>query len=189
MKNQYGTSSLFDRVKFDIDSAQAASDQWGFNCGPGALCAVTGRTPEELRPFLGDFETKGYMSPSMMATYLRDEGISFRRVFESAANCTRDTLQTPIYPKFGLVRIQWDGQWCNTGVPIVARYRKTHWIAYASEEYTSSRAMVFDINAIRVCGWIMFEEWSQSLAPWLISQCVKGGSGKWWPTHCWEITS
>ena len=32
-------------MRFGLEEAQAASDEWGFNCGPGALCAVLGKTP------------------------------------------------------------------------------------------------------------------------------------------------
>ncbi|MFO0940125.1 MAG: hypothetical protein U0930_05095 [Pirellulales bacterium] len=177
--------SLF-RIRFDIDSAGKASDEWGFNCGPGALCAVLGKTPDELRPHLLDFESKRYASPSMMANILRGMGIQFRRVWEAKADCTRDKLEMGVFPQFGLVRIQWDGPWCNAGVSIPARYRKTHWIAYASSAYTGEE-MAFDINAMCVGGWITFREWTLQLAPWLIRECVKFGNGKWWPTHCWEV--
>ncbi|MBX3422255.1 MAG: hypothetical protein KF752_11935 [Pirellulaceae bacterium] len=179
---------LLDRTRFDLEAAQTAADQWGFNCGPGALCAVLAKTPDELRPHLRDFESKGYTSPSMMADILRGVGATWRRVWEAKADCTRDALAMPIFPQFGLVRIQWDGSWCNAGVPVPARYRKSHWIAYASAGYTGSDEMAFDINAMCVGGWITFREWSLQLAPWLIRECVKGGNGKWWPTHSWEVS-
>lgn len=174
-------------LRFDIKSAQAAADLWGFNCGPGALCAVLQKTPDELRPYLQDFEAKRYTNPSMMADILRGVNAKWRNVWEAKADCTRDALAVPIYPQFGLVRVQWDGSWCNAGVPVGARYRRTHWIAYASPEYTRDGAWAFDINAMCVGGWITFREWSCDLAPWLIRECVHGGSGKWWPTHCFDV--
>lgn len=170
---------------FSIDEANAAGNEWGFNCGPAALCAVLGRTPSELRPHLKDFESKRYTSPAMMAAILRDLGVEFRRVFEAKADCDRNALAMPIFPQFGLVRVQWDGSWCDSGVPVPARYRKTHWIAYS--DGGGDEEMAFDVNAMCVGGWITFREWANDLAPWLIRECVKGGSGKWWPTHCWEL--
>ena len=41
------------------EEADAMADEWGFNCGPAAICAVTGLSPEQLRPNLVDFESKG----------------------------------------------------------------------------------------------------------------------------------
>lgn len=181
------TSFISEMIRFDLDAAQVASNDWGFNCGPAALCAVTGKTPNEVRCHLLDFESKGYTSPSMMASILRSMGVDFRRVWEAKADCTRDALEMPLFPQFGLVRVQWDGSWCNAGVPVPVRYRRSHWIAYASSGLTGSDEMAFDINAMCVGGWIAFREWSLSLVPWLIRECVKGGNGKWWPTHCWEI--
>lgn len=45
----------------------------------------------------------------------------------------------------------------------------------------------FDINAMRVGGWLHFGMWSDRLVPWIIDQCVPKADGRWWPTHCWEI--
>jgi len=55
------------RAVFGVQEANAASEAWGFNCGPGALCAVLDLTPDELRPKLGDFEAKGYTNPTCRA--------------------------------------------------------------------------------------------------------------------------
>lgn len=171
---------------FSLDDAQAAADDWNFNCGPGALCAILGKSPSEIRPQLLDFEAKGYTSPSMMAAILKGMGVPFKRVFEAPAACTRDALPEPVFPAYGLVRIQWDGSWCNEGVPIPARYRKTHWIGYQAKTPMGEPG-AFDINAMSLGGWVTFKSWQEKLAPWLIGECVKGGNGQFWPTHCWEI--
>ena len=47
-------------LRFNIADMERASDEWGCNCGPSALAAVTGRTLEEIRPLMGDFEKKRY---------------------------------------------------------------------------------------------------------------------------------
>lgn len=61
-------------IRFTEDDAQAAWEAWRFNCGPGALCAITGMTPAELRPHLGDFENAacvgGWISWKEWATQL-----------------------------------------------------------------------------------------------------------------------
>jgi hypothetical protein len=179
-----GAGLSFHRsIRFDVDEAQAASDEWGFNCGPGALCAVLNLTPDEIRPHLADFERKGYTNPKLMADTLRRLKVPFYREFEQLGAVNRDALTTPVYPKYGLIRIQWDGPWCNSGVPIRARYRHTHWIGM--RERFSREA--FDINAICVGGWILWSEWVYDLQPWLQARVEPKANGNWWPTHCWKV--
>lgn len=94
----------------------------------------------------------------------------------------------PVYPEFGLVRIQWDGPWCKPGVPIGARYRKTHWIACRIRDDDGETQEFFDINAMNATGgWLHWYAWTHDLVPWILGQCVPKANGRWWPTHCWEI--
>ena len=170
-------------LRFSLDDAQSASDSWGFNCGPGALCAVLGMTPEEIRPHLGDFESKGYTNPTLMAGILHRLQVPFVRAFKFTG-ASKPLHVAVKWPAFGLVRIQWDGPWTASGVPIRARYRHTHWIGY---EENDGLGMVFDVNAMRERGWLAFSEWSLQLVPWLLNQVEPKATGDWWPTHCWEI--
>jgi hypothetical protein len=142
-------------------------------------------TPEEIRPHLLDFERKGYTNPSLMAGILRGLRIPFKRTFEQKGACRRDALETAVYPHRGLVRIQWDGPWCDLGRPVRARYRHTHWIAVRGEGARDREA--FDVNAISVGGWLPWREWFSDLVPWLLKQAKSKGNGQWWPTHCWEL--
>lgn len=174
---------MINQLRFTLDDANNACDQWGFNCGPGALCAVLGKTPAEIRPRMRDFESKGYTNPTLMAAILRDLGVQFRRTFETVREPTFDALK---WPAFGLVRIQWAGPWTREGVPIRARYRATHWVGYRSGT-GSDVDQVFDVNAICVGGWLPFPEWAGELVPWLLKQCQPKANGKWWPTHCWDL--
>jgi hypothetical protein len=113
-----------DGVRFDIDDAQAAVDEWGFNCGPGALCAVLNKTPSELRPHLGDFEQKGYTNPSLMASILRNLNVRFTRHFECRDDASPDNAKDfDFYPRFGLIRIQWAGPWTKGGGTVPQRLR------------------------------------------------------------------
>ena len=145
---------------------------------------ITGKTPDEIRPRLQNFESRRYVSPSMMAMILNGLNITFTRTFMERANVQRDQLSTPRFPDFGLVRIQWDGRWCDPGVPIPARYRRTHWIAFATEH----PMWCFDVNAMALGGWITLDKWRECLVPWLIKEVVKGGNGRWWVTDCWQVT-
>lgn len=164
------------KIRFTYDDAQRAADEWNFNCGPGALCAVLNYTPNELRPHLLDFEKKGYINPSLMFAILKALGVRHRQTFRN------DQPGSMPHVEFGLVRVQWGGPWTKPGVPMSARYRQTHWVAIADKE-------VFDINAVAFGGWLYAQEWQGQLVPWLIKECCPRGDGTWWPTHVIEIES
>jgi hypothetical protein len=163
---------LLSAPSFAIDDAQAAGDTWGFNCGPGAIAAVVRMTPDELRPYMGDFEQKGYTNPTLMFEILKRLGVGYRMIDKG------------IWPAYGLVRIQWHGPWMNPGVPIKARYRKTHWIGCRD---TPGGRQMFDVNCMCVGGWVPEEEWKEQVAPWLAGSLVKGYDGNWSMTHCIEV--
>lgn len=171
-----------ESVRFTIDDARAAADVWRFNCGPAALCAVIGWTPTEIRPWLLDFEKRGYTNPSLMAAILRSLRPYSRLVYNFPGVGVAPAGAT--YPSVGLVRVQWGGPWTAPGVPVRARYRHTHWIAVRGEE---AKREAFDVNAMCVGGWIPFAEWFDQLVPWLLKQCEPRANGLWWPTHCWEV--
>lgn len=142
------------QVRFTLDDAVRAADEWGANCGPGALAAVLGITLDQVRPLIYGFDTKRYTSPSMMFAALK----ASRRAWKKT--------EAP-WPKHGLARVQWHGPWMNPGVPVRARYRHTHWVG-AHEGDAGHH--IFDINCICVGGWVHFEEWSVHVVPWLIKE-------------------
>jgi hypothetical protein len=167
---------MIPRSPFTQAEANRATDEWGFNCGPAALAALLQKTSEEVRPLLGDFEAKRYMSPAMMRAALKRVPSEFK---------VRGTLQTespgPAWPQFGLVRIQWGGPWCRPEASARARHRKTHWIA---TQKLGGERFVFDVNG---CVWGPYSGWESILIPWLIENVVPGGDGIWWPTHVIEV--
>ena len=162
-------------VRFTIDDANDCG--WQFNCGPGALCAVLNLTPSELRPLMGDFESKGCTNPTLMFDVLKRAGAEYRQVYRSD-----DPKGYVPKIKHGLMRVQWGGPWTKQGVPMRVRYRQTHWLALRNNS-----EQVFDINAICVGGWMNALEWENQLVPWLIKECVPKGDGTWWPTHALEV--
>jgi hypothetical protein len=165
------------KLLFGIDEAQKSGDEWGFNCGPAALCAVLGLTPAELRQSMGDFESKGHTNPTLMTDTLTRCVATFRQVYRADQPGGLPELQ------HGLMRVQWGGPWTKPGVPMRVRYRQTHWVGMRD-----GGMEIFDVNAMCVGGWISFNEWSLQLVPWLIRECCPKGDGKWWPTHALEVT-
>jgi len=165
-------------VVFTIAETEAASDAWGFNCGPGALCGALGLKPDQVRPHMGDFEAKGYTNPTLMWKALKSLGVKYSIVGDDA----RGPEQAIAWPKFGLARIQWGGPWTRAGVPIAARYRQSHWVA--SWRHAEGLQFVFDVNTN---GWRTLASWSTQLVPWLLEECVKRNDGTWWLTRSVEI--
>lgn len=158
--------------RFTLEDAQRAADEWGANCGPGALAAVLGLTLEEVRPHLGDFGRKHYTNPSLMLSALRSLG-------------ARWTKAAAPWPRHGLVRVQWEGPWTKPGVPMRARYRHTHWIGAATAD---GDVGVFDINCINNgTGWVALADWERIVVPWILKECEPKADGHWHPTHVLEI--
>lgn len=162
--------------RFNEADAQRAYDEWGANCGPGALAAIMHMTLDEVRPHLIGFDAKRYTNPTMMNDALRSIGRSWHRIGAD-------------WPDYGLVRVQWEGPWTKPCVPMRARYRHTHWVGAALR----GRAIpddvgVFDINCIaNGSGWTAFRYWEGNLVPWLLEECVPRASGRWYITHAIEV--
>jgi hypothetical protein len=165
---------MLPKIVFTPDQVEQAANEWGFNCGPGALCAALNLTPDELRPHLLDFESKGYTNPSLMHNILGRLKVPFRTIYRA------DEQGIHPRPSLGLMRVQWGGPWTQPGVPMGARYRQTHWVALADD-------YVFDINAIHEGGWLFYAVWKQHLVPWLMNECCPRGDRTWWATHVLEL--
>ena len=168
--------------RFSPEEFDRAHDDWGANCGPGAIAAICGLTLDELRPHLGDFERKRYTNPTLMFGILRrlyDLGVVSRRSFPNE-----------VAPQYGLVRVQWHGPWMRAGVPIAARYRHTHWIGVAHRpgENGAGDTGVFDINALgNGTGWVRKADWLGIIVPAILQHCVPGADGGLSYTHAIEI--
>jgi hypothetical protein len=154
-------------VTFSLEDAVSAADAWGANCGPGALAAVLGLSLNQVRPHLGDFESKRYMNPMLMFAALRSLGVTWRNAAEG-------------WPDRGLIRIQWEGPWTAPGVPVRVRYRHTHWVG---SRLCRGEVEVFDINCMCVGGWVPLPEWSGRVVPWLLKECHPKANGRWHSTH------
>jgi len=159
------------KPRFSLEDADRAHEEWGANCGPGALAAIMGMTLDEVRPHMGDFERKHYTNPTLMNDALRSIGRPWRKI-------------GAIWPQYGLVRVQWEGPWTEPGVPMRARYRYTHWIGAT---LVNGQVGVFDINCIdNGSGWVSLGNWETIVVPHLTALYPRA-SGKWHITHAIEI--
>lgn len=170
-------------LRFTAEDADRAAEVWRANCGPGAIAAMTGLTLDELRPYLGEFEAKGYTNPTLMWETLGRLGAKWRLIKPPTA-----------WPRYGLCRVQWEGPWTAPGVPMRVRYRHTHWIGCISlRPLAASRLMdveagIFDINALgNGTGWCSLADWSNFLVPWLLREVAPKANGKWHLTHIVEL--
>jgi len=160
-------------TNYTLENFQEAWEEWGMNCGPGALSGILNLTPNEVKPHIPQFPKKKYTTHKMMAKALNTLGVPFERLFDNE-DATGE--ENPPMPSVGLIRVQWSGPWDDTP----ERYRHSHWIAVKNGK-------VFDFNAINVGGWISWEQWEKTLVPWLLEECEPKWTGRWWPTHCWEL--
>jgi hypothetical protein len=168
-------------LRFTDQDAREAGDAWGLNCGPAAVCAIVGLTPEEIRPHLGDFELKRYTNPTLMWEILLNLNVHIKGIRGLASNVS----QLP-WPRWGLARVQWEGPWTKPGVPMRVRYRQTHWVGVNSSN--PDNIGIWDVNCLsNGTGWVSLDEWTNSLVPWLLKQCHPKADGKWHLTHTVEI--
>ena len=137
---------------------------------------ASGKTLDQTRPFLADFDRKHYTNPKMMYAALDAMGLEWERTKPVA------------WPDFGLVRVQWHGPWMEPDADRRARYYHTHWIA--TERGTHSRG-VYDINAMaNGTGWCRFENWRDTIVPWILERCEpEEADGEWSITHGLEIVA
>lgn len=158
--------------RFTAEDSDRAFDEWGANCGPGALAAIMGMTLDEVRPHMGGFENKRYTNPTLMNQALRSIGRPWKKIGAG-------------WPSYGLVRIQWEGRWTNPGVPTRVRYRYTHWVGAST--FGDEAIAVFDINSMsNGTGWCSLDDWSRIIVPFLVQQ-YSGASGGWHITHSVEV--
>jgi len=168
--------------RFTFDEAEAAADAWGANCGPAALAMMTRRTLDEVHPHIPKFDERHYTNPSMMFAALDSLGV---RYYCGASAQSSENQGMLAWPEFGLARIQWEGPWTKPGVPMVARYRHTHWVGSMQ---IFGEAGVFDVNCLNNgSGWVSLQEWATILVPWLLKQCSPRATGGWHITHSVEL--
>jgi hypothetical protein len=128
-------------ARFTLDDAQRARDEWNFSCGPAALAVVSGLTLQDLRPQMGDFESKGYTNPTLMFDCLNRLGINWKpRKARGPTGWHSDGLH--VWPRFGLCRVQWEGPWMAPGVPIRPGCDRGSWVSLDRGGLDMSSALV-----------------------------------------------
>lgn len=165
-------------MKFDQRKMEAASDNWGCNCGPSALAAALGVTLDRSRELITRFDERRYTSPTMMKDALRNAGVSMKEKTRSR-RVEPDAFPEAL-PLRGLVRIQWTGPWTDPGANPRWAYRQTHWVA---SKLWDQRWWIFDCNG----GIRTYENWQEEIAP-ILAESVPRGYGGWFATHLWEVS-
>jgi hypothetical protein len=138
-----------------------AYNEWGANCGPGALAALAEMPVDQVRLYRPVHAFRGYMNPTHVEEALRNMGFSCEKVKE------------PITA--GMAHVQWSGSWEKAG-PRVA-YKYTHWIAYHRLE---GIFWVYDINTFEAGGWLPIEEWEETVVPELLPKKATGHHIRLW---------
>ena len=170
--------------RFTEDDVERAADAWGANCGPVSVAAICELTLDEVYPHVGEFATKRYTNPTLMFAMLRSLGVKFEA---GMLGYGAREMRLQAWPHYGLARVQWEGPWTKPGVPIKARYRKTHWVGCAYDDDTGERG-IFDVNCMsNGDGWVRLHDWETILVPWLVPQVDPRADGRWHLTHAIEV--
>jgi hypothetical protein len=170
---------------YTIDELKVAIEAWGCNCGPGALAAMVGLKPDDVRAHIPKFDERHYTNPSMMQAALRSLGVGYHDVDDSADRVALDSGGDPMlkWPDYGLMRIQLEGPWLKPGVPPAAAYKHTHWIGCITNAWGfKPGSWIFDFNT----GWETPESWEAGVVKEITGQ-TKRATGGWHPTHRWEL--
>lgn len=154
---------------FSQAESQQAAETWGANCGPNALAFALQVPLESVRLAIPGFEQKRYTSPSMMRAALQTLGAGYEVFATDKAAMFKE--------RPSLVRVQWDGPWCQAGSNPRWAYRQTHWVVGWEE---AERNLIFDCNG----GIMLASQWEHEIIPLLIPP---RGNGKWFPTHVWRL--
>lgn len=164
-------------TRFTLAELERASDTWFCNCGPAALAAICGLTLDEVRLHFGP-DWPGYTNPTAMRRALTTAGRQF--TIERLGVADRE------WPRWGLVRIQFEGPWTEPGASPRWAYRHTHWVAV----WRAFPAIcVFDVNSMEYdddSGWLPLLDWERCTVP-LLTDSIPRATGGWRITHAIEV--
>ena len=163
-------------LRFGAPCYFKAMNEWGCNCGPGALAAMTISSLDQARLALsrcGDikgFDECGHTKETLMKVGLERLSFSIR---ENKSN---------VWPKYGLVRVVWHGPWNDYGKGNFWPPHHSHWVGSVM---THEGLMIFDINAIVVGGFINMAFWEDVVIPDILKDIDADGS--WTMLESWDI--
>lgn len=158
------------KLRFSLEDQQRAYDEFGANCGPGAVAGVCGYTPGEVLNVMPEFERRRSTTEIMLTAALDGLGVIWEE-------------RTPDLVSYGILRVQWHGPWLDDADPY-EKMRHSHWVGISK---LSDRPQVFDINAISVGGWIDKDEWAHGLVPWLLETSEPRATGEWHMSEGYEV--
>lgn len=163
----------FPMPRFSPEEFIRAHQEWGCNCGPSALAAIADISLNEAGAAIPNFDEKHYTNPTMMKSALMSLGVDFIDLY-------------PVWPHWGLVRIQWEGPWTMPGAPAMWAYRQTHWVGTALDLNNGKRG-IFDCNAMgNGTGWASFRDWCDHIVPYILAD-IPRSTGGWHVTHCFSL--
>lgn len=168
-------------MPFTVEEVQAASDEWGCNCGPAALAFACQRSLQVAKVAIPLFHELGYTNPTMMREALEFLGKRFIAV--SPPKRSKPGYLPNVDAMFAgpmtLVRIQWTGPWIIDNKPQRWASKQTHWIATWAERGVP---LVYDING----GITAFDGWEAEVVPAIVAM-IKRADGDWYPANIWRL--
>ena len=135
---------------------QEAIAEWNANCGPAALAATLGVSMAAVRDFFPRFPAKPWCNPTHMVEAIRLAG----RKYALTPYCHR-IGRGRACPAHGVAFLQFSSPEIDA-MPVLAQYKKTHWVATFNEHGYDRPSVIYDINA---GGWVSANDWHAHLWP------------------------
>ena len=151
----------------------AANDEWGANCGPGALAAIMGVPVAQVRDRFPHFPAKAVTN----LTQMRAAAPSHVRVTPAAPADPAPRGPFPVVER-ALVQIQWTGRWtrpdANRQFAYIDCLKNSHWVAARLSTSASPGVWVYDVNVNWdgeiPGGWVPVATWATRIALMIIEE-------------------
>ena len=158
-----------DIVVYEPSDVDEQHDEWGANCGPTAIAALTNREVKDVRALIervanGEKSKRcgcsGFWLGHMHAGHITDVLTELHR------NPKRQDFKPDEWrwPKKGLAMVQIEGPWCRPPAKPTARFRYTHTVAVI-DAGPPVGVLVYDGN---VPGWATEKWWRGKVMEWLV---------------------
>jgi hypothetical protein len=173
-------------IVYEPSDVDEQHEEWGANCGPTAIAALTHREVKDVRGLVehvanGERAKKkglnglwlGYMNAGHLTTALSELGHSPKRSDFKPSEWK--------WPKKGLAMVQIEGPWCYPPAKPAARFRYTHTVAVV-DAGGDIGVLVYDGN---VGEWAWEKWWAEKIMGWLVGE-EKRATG-WYVTTTLEV--
>lgn len=158
-------------IKFTQEELKQAKRTFGITSGIVAFSYLTGIPFEKAISLFPEFSKTNIVTPGSMLQQLTSNNMN--------VILCEDTL----WPSFGLVRIQWGGEWTYMEESVKDSRKHVYWLIARSKD---DNVEVLDLYGFFDKEWMLLDDWS-NLLPDLLSRVEPQANGNWFITHTYDI--